>query len=87
MRSSEKKEEQEHKQQNECFVRKYDIFSMKRVTRKFHVLVIQNNVQKVCCTCKVCFFLGSHCHRCLALHDFIFCLRKVINESFAFSPG
>ena len=86
MSSSEKKEGA-GTQATKFFVRKYDIFSMKRVTRKFHVLVIQNNVQKVCCTCKVCFFLGSHCHRCLALHDFIFCLRKVINESFAFSPG
>ena len=33
------------------------------------------------------FFCHSDCHRCLALHDFIFCLRKFINESFAFNPG
>ena len=33
------------------------------------------------------FFCRSHRHCCLALHDFIFCLRKFINESFAFNPG
>ena len=42
-----KKKEQEHKQQK-CFVRKYDIFSMKRVTRKFHGLVVQNNDKELC---------------------------------------
>ena len=43
--------------------------------------------KKVCCTCKVAFllirtyscffFLRFRCHRHLALHDFIFCLRKL----------
>ena len=38
----------------------YNISSMKRVTRKFHIVVVQNNGQemykKVCYTCKSCFF-------------------------------
>ena len=49
MSSSEKKEGAgtKVKQQN-FFVSKYDIFSMKRVTRKFHVLVMQNNDKELC---------------------------------------
>ena len=39
----------------------YEISSVKRVTRKFHVVVVQNNgkemYKKVCCTCKVAFLL------------------------------
>ena len=47
-----KKTEQEHVRH----------FLIKRVTRKFHVLVVQNNAremynEKVCCTCKVTFLL------------------------------
>ena len=39
-----------------------DISFIKRVTRKFHVVVVQNNAkemynEKVCCTCKVAFLL------------------------------
>ena len=39
-----------------------DISFMKRVTRMFHVVVVQNNAkemynEKVCCTCKVTFLL------------------------------
>ena len=37
----------------------YNFYSIKRVTRKFHVVVVQNNAKetykKVCCTCKVVF--------------------------------
>lgn len=70
---------------------------MKRVTKKFHGLDMQNNdkeYKKCAAHAKfvffaiVClFFCHSDCHRCLALHDFIFCLRKFINERFAFNPG
>ena len=39
----------------------YNISCIKRVTRKFHVKVVQNNgkemYKKVCCTCKVVFLL------------------------------
>ena len=39
----------------------YDISSIKLVTRKFHVVVVQNNgkeiYKKVCCRCKVLFLL------------------------------
>ena len=41
----------------------YDISSIKRVTRKIHVVVVQNNgkemYKKMCCTCKVVFLLIS----------------------------
>ena len=72
---------------------------MKCVTKKFHGFIMQNNDKELCTKSVlhmqslfffaiVClFFCHSDCHRCLALHDFIFCLRKFINESFAFSPG
>ena len=40
---------------------KYDISSIKRVTRKFHVVVVQNNgnemYKKICCACKVALLL------------------------------
>ena len=67
----------------------YDIASIKRVSRTFHVAVVQNNskemYKKVCCTGKVFFLLirsiDFFCRSCrrrrLALHDFIFCLSKV----------
>ena len=35
-------------QATKFFVRKYNIFSMKRVTRKFHGLVMQNNDKELC---------------------------------------
>ena len=39
----------------------YDISSYRRETRKFHVVVVENNgkemYKKVCCTCKVAFLL------------------------------
>ena len=62
---------------------------IKRVTRKFLVVVVQSNgkemYQKVCCRWKVVFllirptdFLGCfRCRRRLALHDFIFYLGKL----------
>ena len=44
----------------------YDIPSIKRVTRKFLVVVLQNNgkemYKKVCCACKVVFLLIHHFH-------------------------
>ena len=44
-------------QAKKSLVSTYDIqgFSIKRLTRKFHVVVMQNNGKKVCCTCKVVF--------------------------------
>ena len=44
-------------QAKKSLVPTYDIqgFSIKRLTRKFHVVVVQNNGKKVCCTCKVVF--------------------------------
>ena len=59
---------------------------MKHVTRKFHVVVVQNNgkemYKKMCCTCKVAFLLirpivvvpFSFPLPQLALHEYIFCL-------------
>ena len=39
------------------WIRNTNISSIKRVTRKFHVLVLRNNgkemYKQVCCTCKV----------------------------------
>ena len=38
----------------------YDISSIKRISRKFQVVVVQNNgkemYKKVCCTCKIAVF-------------------------------
>ena len=55
-----------HRGENERQLKKkansksYDISSMKRATRKFHIVVVQNNGQemykKVCYTCKGFFF-------------------------------
>ena len=54
MGGSEEKSEQEHRQQF-FFVSTYDIELHKRVTRKFHVVVVQNNgkemYKKMGCTC------------------------------------
>ena len=59
----------------------YDISSIKCVTRKFHVVVVQNNGKEVCCTCKVVFLLirpivvfspFSLPSPLIALHDFIY---------------
>ena len=33
---------------NKIFCEEYNIFSMKRVTKKFHVLVMQNNDKELC---------------------------------------
>ena len=48
---------------SDFFVSTYDMSSIKRVTRKFHVVVAQNNSkemdEKVCCTCKVFFFFAN----------------------------
>ena len=39
----------------------YDVSSMKHVTRKFHVVVMQNNgkemYKNVCCICKIVYYL------------------------------
>ena len=63
------------------FESKYDISSIKRVTRKFHVLVVQNNDKeinkKVCCMCKAV-FCCSRCRRRFALHDFIFVCASIL---------
>ena len=83
---------------------RYDISSIKRVTRKFLEVSLCSGTKerhkkctkKVGCTCKVAFslirptivFHRSHYLRCLALHDFTFCLyEQTINilERFAFS--
>ena len=71
-------------------VNTYDIFlPIKCVTRKFHVVVVQNNgkemYKKVCCTCKVVFcywldyqfFCSSRCRPRLASLDLSFCLSKL----------
>ena len=54
--SGNKKSAQENKQQNLWWAYK-TFFSIKCVTRKFHFVVVQNNIkemcQNVCCTCKV----------------------------------
>ena len=56
--SGNKKSEQENKQQNLWWAYK-TFFSIKCVTRKFHFVIVQNNIkemcQNVCCTCKVFF--------------------------------
>ena len=68
-----------------------DISFIKRVTRTFHVVVVQDNAkemynEKVCCTCKVTFllirpivvfFYRSRCVCHSALYDFIFCFSKL----------
>ena len=68
-------------QPTKLFVTKYDISSIKRVRRKFHVLVVQNNDKemnkKVCCMCKA-IFCGSRCRRRFALHDFIFVCASIL---------
>ena len=80
----------------------YDISSIERVTKKFHVVVVQNNgkemYKKVCCTCKVAFFANWTFvvfHRSpalpspLSITQFYILFEETINiiESFAFSPG
>ena len=70
----------------------YGISSIKKVlevSRCSCATQRQKNVQKVCCTCKVVFFFFCQldlllfftvlrrCLRCLALHDFLFCLNKL----------
>ena len=65
----------------------WNFFSIKRVGRRFHAVVVENKAmcKKVFCTCKVVFFLlirpivfcCSRCRRRLALHDFVFCLSKL----------
>ena len=43
----------------------YDIFSVKRVTRKFHVVVVLKKAKKCtkkCCTCNVAFLLRGCLH-------------------------
>ena len=41
----------------------YDISSITHVTRKCHIIVVQNNskemYQQVCCTCNVAFAIGN----------------------------
>ena len=82
----------------------YNISSINRVTRKFLEVLHysrakqrQRNVQKSVPYVQSFFFLlirptvfgCFRCRRRLALHDFIFCLSKLIdiNDSFAFSSG
>ena len=80
----------------------YDNSSIKRVTKKFYVVVVQNNgkeiTKKVSCTCKVALFLIRPIdvfHRSPALPSplsitrFYILFEQTINiiESFAFSPG
>ena len=80
-----------------------DISFMKRVTRMFHVVVVQNNAkemynEKVCCTCKVTFllirpivvfFLPFSLRLPLSIIRFYILFEQIIKiiESFAFSPG
>ena len=65
-----------------------EFFSIKRLGRKFHVVVVENKAmcKKGLYTCKVVFlfllirpvvFERSRCRRGLALHDFVFCLSKL----------
>ena len=92
MISSEKKSEQEHKQQNlwRAHTTTRHFISIKCVTRRCHVVVVQDNgkeiYKKVCSSCKVVFlliirllifFACSRCRHRLALLDFIFCLSKL----------
>ena len=60
MSGSERKANRNTDQLNKSLVSTCDIFfPIKSVTRKFHVVVVQNNgkemYKKVCCTCKVVF--------------------------------
>ena len=63
----------------------YNIFSIKHLTSKFHVVVVLNNgkemYKKVCCTYKwmqrIAFLAFFRCRRCLALNDFILFLSKL----------
>ena len=60
MSGSERKANRNTDQLNKSSVSTYDIFfPIKCVTRKFHVVVVQNNgkemYKKVCCTCEVVF--------------------------------
>ena len=65
-----------------------EFFSIKRVGRKFHVVVVENKAmckKAVLHVQSCCFFLlirpvvfcCSRCRRRLVLHDFVFCLSKV----------
>ena len=73
------KSEQKHKQHfGFFFASTYDISSIKRVTRKFHVVIVQQqrerNLQKKSVLHLV--FLPSRCRR-LALYENINCLSKL----------
>ena len=92
MTGSEKKSEQEHV---------YNISSIKRVTRKFRVVVVQNNGKEMykksvlpvqsCCfffliwPIAVVFYRSCCLHRFFSITPFKFCLSKLISKRDSFS--
>ena len=76
-----RKKQRTETQPTKFLMSKDDISSIKRVTTKFHVLVVQNNDKemnkKVCCMCKA-IFCCSRCPRRFALHDFIFVCASIL---------